>query len=516
MRCKECGAENPPEARYCFQCGTKYDALLQRNAVLKQTHAFCLKCGIENHPDSEFCVECGTSLAKKAISKTNICPTCRIPLDTSYYFCHNCGQTIGSQNEKTHTDTQIVEISSSVCPSCGQKTTGEFCQECGFHVKSRQSALDWWYCSRESAIMQEMDSKTQFLIPRESLDESVALFQKEGNFPSHQREMITKLSKFVFSQDPTSNFCSITKVKCPICGQTSYASINIKPQPSQLLGTGKKTLNGSVFIRSGIFYLKNHKEFYFIIIFGILADLVSSFLGFGNLAAFDAISSILVDFDPTVLNQSLFTFELEAILLDFILTSFLLSWTLTSLRQVQSEGRSSIDLISSAVSTVRHFPSVLILQVFSVGVSLLGVFSLGLLDVSYFNSGSVYQSTSSLLPIFLIALIFMLVLAVVEFTITILTAYFLPAFFFDSKRSIKGSVRNGYKFARKYFWLTLGMIVFFNVISNISSYFAIPSLFIDTLFLPLLITSFVIRSVAVYRILSFGWAYDEFKDEPKK
>jgi hypothetical protein len=471
---------------------------------------------MRNPPKAEYCIECGTALAQKKIITTRICPTCRIPLESSYYFCHNCGQSVGTLNESSSSKTFGEQVDKIQCPSCGRETTGEYCHECGFHVKSRQSPLDWWYCTRESAIMQEISFENQFLISKKTLEETVASFHKDGRFPSHQREMIMELSKLVFSHDPTRNFCSITEVKCPVCGQTSYASINVKPQTAQSRDTGIKKLTGGNLIRSGIFYLKNFKEFYVIIFFGILVDLIFTFLGFGNLAALDAISAFLVDYDINMLDQNIYAINIGAILLDFILTCFLLGWTLTSFRQIKSENRTSIDLVSSTGSALKSILIVLILQLIPLGVSLLGILGMGLFDVTYYDPVYGMPSTSSIISMLFFSIFFVLAISIVEFGLTIITTYFLPAYFFNSDRSITNSVQRGYRFARNNFWITLGMTVFFNVLSNISSYFAIPTFFIGTSILPILITSFFVRSVAVFRIISFSWAYDEFKDEDKK
>ncbi|MQA75780.1 MAG: tetratricopeptide repeat protein, partial [Solirubrobacterales bacterium] len=51
LTCPECGAENPPGARFCMACG----------APLAAT---CAECGAENPPGARFCIECGASLGR--------------------------------------------------------------------------------------------------------------------------------------------------------------------------------------------------------------------------------------------------------------------------------------------------------------------------------------------------------------------------------------------------------------------------------------------------------------------
>src|SRR5262249_8531483 len=50
MRCPTCGRENPPEQKFCGECGTRLSAV-------------CPSCGSQNAPENKFCGECGTPLA---------------------------------------------------------------------------------------------------------------------------------------------------------------------------------------------------------------------------------------------------------------------------------------------------------------------------------------------------------------------------------------------------------------------------------------------------------------------
>ncbi len=521
MRCNECGVENPPEARFCFQCGKNIFSINKGVTKSQSESIYCQKCGFQNLLGFKFCMECGTTLAQPEAKSLNSCPTCMTKVESSYYLCPNCGQSLGVLSKISNSTPYIDDRDSEICPSCGKITFGEYCQECGFRLRSRQSPVDWWYCSRESAIMKEIDPKNQFLIPKESLNESIASFQREEKFPNYQSDSIKQLSNLVFSHDPTSNFCSITKVKCPVCGQITYASINIRPKTSQLFGAGIKELNGSNLIRSGFFYLKNFKEFYIIIVFGVIIDLGVFILG-GNLANIAALTNFFSDFDTAALNESIYTMNIGSLLIDFILSSFLLSWTLISLKQIKSQGYPSIDLISGFGSSIRIIVRVLILQLFPLIVTLISTIGLGFITLSYtdliFNSSDYYSypDSGSVIGSLLLILFFTMGIAIVEFAVIILTTYFLPAFIFSSKRSIKNSINRGYSFARKYFWLTLGITVLFNFIGNVGSFITLPSYFLGTSLIPILITSIIVRTVAVYRVLSFGWAYDEFRDEVNK
>jgi len=50
MRCPQCQAENPAEAKFCLECGTKLQAA-------------CPQCGATLPPQSKFCFECGFKIA---------------------------------------------------------------------------------------------------------------------------------------------------------------------------------------------------------------------------------------------------------------------------------------------------------------------------------------------------------------------------------------------------------------------------------------------------------------------
>src|ERR1700682_3986334 len=47
MRCPKCSTENAAKAKFCAECGAKFDPR-------------CPSCGAENPPDAKFCTQCGT------------------------------------------------------------------------------------------------------------------------------------------------------------------------------------------------------------------------------------------------------------------------------------------------------------------------------------------------------------------------------------------------------------------------------------------------------------------------
>jgi len=55
MRCPQCQEENPPRAKFCSACGTRFEVL-------------CPACAHPNVPGSRFCNECGQALGDVAVS----------------------------------------------------------------------------------------------------------------------------------------------------------------------------------------------------------------------------------------------------------------------------------------------------------------------------------------------------------------------------------------------------------------------------------------------------------------
>ena len=49
VSCVACGTENPPDARFCMNCGARLDRR-------------CPSCGTKAPPDARFCMSCGTAL----------------------------------------------------------------------------------------------------------------------------------------------------------------------------------------------------------------------------------------------------------------------------------------------------------------------------------------------------------------------------------------------------------------------------------------------------------------------
>ena len=97
MKCDVCGRENPPNARFCRECGISF-------TELEQAHMKCDACGRENPPDARFCRECGKSLAEPEqafAAGKRFCPKCGAANGEEVAFCMKCGASmkVSARNE---------------------------------------------------------------------------------------------------------------------------------------------------------------------------------------------------------------------------------------------------------------------------------------------------------------------------------------------------------------------------------------------------------------------------------
>ena len=71
--CKICNSQNNIEAKFCLNCGEKFE---QAN--------ICPDCGATLAEGAKFCMNCG----KKLVS---VCPNCKHELENGAKFCMECG-----------------------------------------------------------------------------------------------------------------------------------------------------------------------------------------------------------------------------------------------------------------------------------------------------------------------------------------------------------------------------------------------------------------------------------------
>ena len=63
-KCSQCGAENPDNAKFCHNCGSK-------DFSIKSDGNICPKCGKTNVKDAKFCHSCGASLNSNSSSSSS-------------------------------------------------------------------------------------------------------------------------------------------------------------------------------------------------------------------------------------------------------------------------------------------------------------------------------------------------------------------------------------------------------------------------------------------------------------
>ncbi|MFX1534473.1 MAG: zinc-ribbon domain-containing protein [Promethearchaeota archaeon] len=200
----------------------------------------------------------------------------------------------------------------------------------------------------------------------------------------------------------------------------------------------------------------------------------------------------------------------------FLVSSFLTSWVLTSFKQIrrQREGL-PLDLGKSFNEGLRFLPSIIggtiLVVMIILGVNLGGI--LGTIFIFMLMVGPVYNNPdypyyypyySYISFIFIIALIGFLIVNIV---LQMLFTYVSQSIVLD-ERGAGASLSRSWRFAKKYFWITLGVSVILFLLSiGLSMFFG---------FIPF-VGVVILRGVQTTSIICFAWAYDEFKhttDEP--
>ena len=69
MRCPVCNTENPPDSRFCIDCGEELPTNVDTPEGPQQSQSYdCPNCGRENPVDSNYCIFCGSSLLSEGTS----------------------------------------------------------------------------------------------------------------------------------------------------------------------------------------------------------------------------------------------------------------------------------------------------------------------------------------------------------------------------------------------------------------------------------------------------------------
>lgn len=529
MRCLKCGITNPDSARYCFECGTALPEPLKTYFSPADTSKYCPKCSASNPKDGRFCFECGNPLEDMRPPQPRQCPTCGISIDTFRLFCPNCGQSLIEKPldaKKEQISVPSIETRTE-CPACGQLTTGDYCRSCGYNLTTRQRKrpVDWWYCDRDSAIMAEIDPNSQIPVSRSSLDESLAQ-AIDNNILQHQdREKARSLALQLFENSTTTKFEVLSQVCCPVCSYQSLAPTTKRPRQVGIRYTQEITLNVSSMLHKGIFYLRTYPHLLLITFCAIVTDVGVILLGFGAISAFttDSLFSFLgVPLTGTTIPLGGFTNTLTTliigIIVSFTVNILIQCWYFTSLKEIMNNNI-PLSIGESFKKSFRYFPRALAAQ-FLIFAGLIGMIIGIVLVVVFFAaiflSGSGFDTGYQ---IFLFLVIFLLIgilgLTAFAMLLNVLLSYVNMSIVFDESGIIL-SLRRSWRFARKYFWTTVGIIIIFSIGSYIITYIQTFSfMFFYLAFIPglisVLIYTILTRLIEAYKALSMGWGYQSFR-----
>ena len=81
--CPHCGAQLPPDATFCQNCGRKIERDEQKNV--------CEACGARLVEGANFCQRCGAEVKAKPTSDVPRCASCGAKLAKGAQYCHSCG-----------------------------------------------------------------------------------------------------------------------------------------------------------------------------------------------------------------------------------------------------------------------------------------------------------------------------------------------------------------------------------------------------------------------------------------
>ncbi|MHA2244704.1 MAG: zinc-ribbon domain-containing protein [Candidatus Hodarchaeales archaeon] len=521
MQCVNCGTSNPEGAQFCFECGKGFPKPAKIEYFKPSVSNYCLKCGVSNPKDSRFCLECGTPLEEAAQPQPRLCPTCGITIDHSRLFCPNCGQSLTEKPlEKKKKAVTVPSLETRTeCPACGQLTTGDYCRNCGYNlsIRQRKRPIDWWYCDRDSAILTEIDPNLQIPVSRKSLDESLAQAM-DNNILQHQdRENARSLALQLFESSVTTNFEVLSQVRCPVCGHQSLAPTTQRPRKLGISYSREIALTVGAILQNGIFYFRTYPQLLLIILCAIVIDIGLVLLGLSTNSILNSMSPIAALGIPFTgfLGSYSFVNLIFIFVISFVINNFFQCWYYTSLKEISRNKDSPFNIGESFKNSFRFLPRVVLAQFTIVGI-LIGMF-IGFILVFIvlsglmINMGDLNQTFYYFLMFFLGGIL--LVLAFVAL-FTILFSYVSMSIIFDDDSGVILSLKRSWRFARRYFWTTVGIILIFifllYAISYIQNIFSYPFYFISSLIV-LLISNISTRLVEAYKSISLGWAYDEFK-----
>ncbi len=526
MYCPKCGTINPEDAQFCLECGTAFPKPTKMDFFQPSNSKYCPKCKVSNPIEGKFCFECGAPLEKKGQPQPSQCPTCGITIDPYRLFCPNCSQSLIVKPLETKMEQeQVPSIETRTeCPACGQLTTGDYCRNCGYNltIQLRKRPIDWWYCDRDSAIMTEIDPNLQILVSRTSLDASLAQAVGKNILQHQDREKARVIALQLFESGVTTKFEVLSQVRCPVCGQQSLAPTTQRPRHAGISYPREITLNVSTILQNGLFYFRTYPQLLLIILCAIITDGVLILIGLGSSSTFDMSSLFMnlilpITATPVVGTLPPLVTLVVVLLISFITNTFFQCWYYTSLKEIKHSKRNHFAISKSFQSSFRFLPRAVAAQFIILG--LLVAIVIGVIFAIIIFSGVIFSDSGNY-EIYFTILLMLLFLIIVVFAlialITILFSYVNMSIVFDDESGVILSLIRSWKFGRRYFWTTVGVIFILSIGSIALGYlqtiisFPIYFLFSSTLIISL-VSTISTRLIEAYRSVSLGEAYDAFK-----
>ncbi len=125
-KCKNCGYDNPPDNRFCGNCGAQLPS-----------EELCSSCGAPLSPDAAFCGKCGTPKSKR-------CAACGAALSPDAAFCFNCGSPV-SGAAKTAPQTTATPVNAQPAPNCANAPK-KSAKQSFVEAKSKVAAFEKKHC----------------------------------------------------------------------------------------------------------------------------------------------------------------------------------------------------------------------------------------------------------------------------------------------------------------------------------------------------------------------------------
>ena len=143
MKCKQCGTENPEEARFCMECGLE----------LEEQSEPCPVCGNINPANAKYCFECGLSLKDKLVQPSE--------------FPENSPVDIPETDDLPE-EAPVKSSEAEYIPPTGSESWRELCPACNRNpltpktykgILSTKNLLECDYCG---AVFEEKRNKYLF------------------------------------------------------------------------------------------------------------------------------------------------------------------------------------------------------------------------------------------------------------------------------------------------------------------------------------------------------------------